>query len=73
MSDFIDFIFDLLTMSWVDFKIYAGGIATIGAGALVSAFWPFDTDKTLVMNSFMVFSMMLFGGILLYRLFRKAA
>ena len=72
MGDFLEFIFNVLSMSWTKFKLAAGAIATLAVGAAVSELWPFDTDKTVVMNTFMVLSMALFGGIYLYRRFWKA-
>ena len=72
MDDLLEFIFDLLSMSWTEFKLFLGAVATLGMGAAVSELWPFGTDKTVVMNTFMVLSMALFGGIYLYRRFWKA-
>jgi hypothetical protein len=72
MGDVLEFITTVLSMSWTEFKLFAGGIATLAVGAAVSELWPFDTDKTVVMNTFMVLSMALFGGIYLYRRFWKA-
>ncbi|MDB5616014.1 hypothetical protein [Tardiphaga sp.] len=72
MDDIVDFIFELLWMSWMEFRLFVG---VIGAGVAISEWWPFDTDKatdkTMVMNTFVVSSMLLCGGIFVYRRFWK--
>ena len=73
MGDVLEFIFTFLLMSLSEFRYFAGAIATLALGVAVCELWPFDTDKTVIINTLMVVSTALFGGIYLYRRFCKAA